>query len=71
MNILILDTLGPDAYVTFYTPEVMEKMNQVGNVDYLRYERTEEGKQELIKRIRGRSRQRVPEKPGAYLPPVR
>lgn len=52
MNILILDTLGPAVYSTFYTPEVMEKMNQVGNVDYLSYERTEAGKQELIKRIR-------------------
>ena len=54
MNILILNTFaGKRDEDTFYAPDVMEAMHKLGNVDVLKYERTEEGYEELKRRIVG------------------
>lgn len=53
MKVLILDTMGEETYKSFFTPQVMEKMNKLGTVDYLRYQRTPEGYEQLKKRVRG------------------
>lgn len=54
MNILILNTFGSKRDEdTFYASDVMEAMNALGNVDVLKYERTEEGYEELKRRIVG------------------
>ena len=55
MNILVLNTFGSDRDTnTFYAPDVMEAMHKLGNVDYLKYERTEEGYEELKRRNEAR-----------------
>lgn len=53
MNILVLDTLGEGSYETFFTPQVLDKLEKLGSVDYLLYERTPEGYEQLKQRIRG------------------
>ncbi len=54
MNILILNTFASARDEnTFYASDVMEAMNELGNVDMLKYERTEEGYEELKRRIVG------------------
>ena len=53
MKILVLDTLGKDTYKTFFTQQVLEKLEKLGTVDYLPYQRTEEGYEQLKERIHG------------------
>ena len=54
MKILILDTFGLQSdRDSFYTNDVREELTQMGDVDYLKYERTEEGYEELKRRIVG------------------
>ncbi len=53
MNILILDTLAAEQYGTFYTPAVMEKLNALGTVSYMKYDRkSDTAMPELIRQIR-------------------
>ena len=55
MNILVLNTFGSQRDTdTFYAEDVREALAELGNVDYLKYERTEEGYEELKRRIVGK-----------------
>ena len=54
MKILVLDTFGSQRDTdTFYAPDVREALDKLGEVDYLKYQRTEEGYEELKRRMAG------------------
>ena len=53
MKILVLDTLGPGTFETFFTPKVQEKLEKTGSVEYWAYDRTPEAYEQLKKKIQG------------------
>lgn len=52
MKTLVLDTLGPGTFETFFTPDVQKKLGQTGIVEYWTYDRTPEAYEQLKEKIR-------------------
>lgn len=52
MKTLVLDTLGPGTFETFFTPDVQKKLEITGEVEYWSYDRTPEAYEQLKEKIR-------------------
>ena len=52
MKILVLDTLGPGTFETFFTPDVQKKLDEAGAVEYWAYDHTPEAYEQLKEKIR-------------------
>ena len=52
MKSLVLNTLGPETFETFFTPAVQEKLAKTGDVEYWTYDRTPEAYEILKQKIR-------------------